>query len=395
MRPILFLLFGLFLLSPVLSASNNSGGLPGVVDRVELVEKVVFAENVGRVQRVYNQSLMNVGSTDYLYNDSGKLFIQLSTDGLPEKNATCFGYSWFPNSSVFFSGEFMAHLDQGIYFHDFIVPNTSGVYPVSVTCTFQTIESKYLPESISIGSGDKTSGDFTELYAIDGNSLVITETVGSSRVFSFNTTFVDVQSDNEITLMVLDIFWSRLRNGNDVLGDYVNFWIYNYVQGNFTQFYTGEDYTPGFIRRQLEISGINFSQYIQNSSVIIKINDTIIASLDNKDTIFKADYMELDVLVDVVNATVDNIRGSGEFNVKKSFSPPEPPLSFDVNAIIFFIALIILGICLFSESPIVAVAGGLALLFGGIWYVITTGPALGLLISILGVVVLFVKGSEY
>lgn len=377
MKKIMFILLFFLLCFPVLAVHER-----------EHIDRVTYVESVGKV---YNVSTLEVGSTDYLFNESGKLFVQIDTDGVPEENATCHGFSWFPNSTVLFEDEFMVHLDQGIYFHDFIVAETEGVYPVAVTCTFKTFTEEFFPESLLVEEGDQVGGSVTDMYSIDGSFLTVTETVGSGRTMSFNVSFIDIQDTDDINELVLDIFVRRLRVGTDPLGDNVHLKIFNYTSGEFLTVFDGTDYTLGFVRRQIEINLGNFSDVIQNETIVLNINDTLTASDgDNRDTDLDLDFVRLLVVKTLQNTTVQNIRGSGEFNIKETFSGPSSG-DFDISLnifLLFFYSILIVSLGFIRIPAYMIVVGFLGMLIGLV-LIVPMGVAVGGSLSMLGALIVF------
>ncbi len=324
------------------------------------IERVLYVEEVGRTR----DPTFYVGGTEYSPLDEGKIFVQLDINGVAQTNATCFTDAWFPNSTEFFQDQFMVHLDDGIYFHDFIVSNQTGVYPVGVRCTFETETTNFFPESLLIAEGDQQSGAVTDMYIIDGNSLIVTETVGSGRIMDFNVSFVDVEENATIDMFVLDVFFRRLRTGNDPLGDFLNLFIFNFTSNEFLPIITGTDYTVGFIRRMQEINLGNFSDVIENGTVIIRVNDTLSSGDgDNRDTETELDFMRLIVVETLQNTTVDNIRGGGEIHVTATGGAVE--IKFSLVDFLFLVLFFFVTVCVFARNPFLwAMCGFFTIIFG-------------------------------
>lgn len=145
------LLLIIVLSSPVLAnthdlnVSSSAGGLPSVVERVELVEEVLL---VNQVLEVTNQPHADVKGTDYMPFDIGKLQVYLSIGNFPITNATCLASVLYPNMSFFLQDVLMLEANktnfEGLYYYDFVVPNVTGVYPVNALCVYDTENMKDL-----------------------------------------------------------------------------------------------------------------------------------------------------------------------------------------------------------------------------------------------------------
>ena len=131
----------LLISTPLVEASNHNdpdagGGLPSVIERVELVEKVL------EVEQITKQPTIEVKGTDYVPGDVGKMQVYLAIGQLPITNATCLISALYPNMTYFIEKALMLEATQddfqGLYYLDFLVPPTTGVYPVNAICEFDT-----------------------------------------------------------------------------------------------------------------------------------------------------------------------------------------------------------------------------------------------------------------
>lgn len=81
---------------------------------------------------------INLHGTEYIPGDNGKMFLQfLDSNGIAVNNSECFLSVWYPNDTAFLNNSLMSKLDnanEGIYYKNFFVPNTTGVYPASAKC---------------------------------------------------------------------------------------------------------------------------------------------------------------------------------------------------------------------------------------------------------------------
>jgi hypothetical protein len=116
---------------------------------------------------------MHVFGTEYSPGDEGKVFVQVLSDiYTPVDNAICNLNVYYPDNTKFINNEAMMGLGRGLYFYNFIAPNTTGVYMVDIACKYPNFIVTYYPQ------------ESTALYAMDGVTLTITGTMN----ITFNTT---------------------------------------------------------------------------------------------------------------------------------------------------------------------------------------------------------------
>jgi hypothetical protein len=149
-------------------ADNN-----GLVDRVELVEKVL------EVERLTMQPSMNLLGTDYLPFDEGKLMSYLKVGENPITNATCYVSVLYPNMTYFINNQIMLDASningfEGLYYYDFIVPNTTGIYPVNSYCYYETTQQFYIPNTY-VSNFTYVSGQLSDLANFDFDEAIIYE----------------------------------------------------------------------------------------------------------------------------------------------------------------------------------------------------------------------------
>lgn len=291
--------------------SGQGGGLPSVVDRVALVEDVL---NVQRLERYVGPNLF-VGATEYQPGDPGKVFVQLTQEGSPLENSTCFGSLWYPNTTRFFFQQMMAGQEEGIYYHDFTVPDTLGVYPLSIDCQFfvSTIAFDAVEATDLFGT---VSGVPFDIHAIDGLTLTDTEVLGNSRVMGLNITFTNTSLTNNSQFIFVDTFWRRIQGvTNDPPGDFINYYIYNYTNQSYVQMAVLTDYTAGFRRDIVTLFNISDEFVGADSTVQFLVNDSLGSPTDKRDTLYELDFFQLNVVSGVQNQTLENVRGGGEVHV--------------------------------------------------------------------------------
>lgn len=389
----LFTLFFVFLLLPVLAMASshagggtndsNSGGLPSVVERVELVERVLHVDEVDRI----NYPKMFVGGTEYEPLDPGKMFVQIDISGQPVVNASCFGTAWYPDTTVLFQDEPMNYLDRGIYFHDFTIPNTIGVFPVSVACDFLVNRQVRFGENVTVITGNKDEGFAGDTYVIDGDLLIISETVGGQRGFDFVIYFNDVELTANTSLITLDTFASRPRNGNDPAGDFINYWLYNWTSSSYVLVGTEFDYHESFVR-EMTILTAGSQDFTMNGTIILLVNDTLRGGEDNKDTLLNFDYISLETTNPVSNASVQVVRGGGELHVRNSTSiiveVIDEPFELNYETLLLWICVLLLPLAIIIDKPVLYYVVGLYYVFYGILSITGGSSWFGMIIIALG-----------
>lgn len=78
---------------------------------------------------------LNMHGTEYIAGDGGKMFLQfLDANRQAINNSACLISLWYPNNTAFVSGSAMSYLSDGIYFYNFNVPLSLGVYPATAKC---------------------------------------------------------------------------------------------------------------------------------------------------------------------------------------------------------------------------------------------------------------------
>jgi len=78
---------------------------------------------------------VDLHGTEYVRGEDGKMFLQfLDSSQQPVNNSECFLSMWYPNGTRLFNNTLMTHLEEGIYYKNFAVPQSIGVYPASAKC---------------------------------------------------------------------------------------------------------------------------------------------------------------------------------------------------------------------------------------------------------------------
>lgn len=160
-----------------LRSDDDTGFVYGWVDFVYQNEWTVgglatggVIDEVGKVKgRVMSSDEMTVMGTEYWQGERGTVFLQLrDTDGLPVTDGECHLDIYYPNLNGTHSNWVTDGLmlyqptSNGLYYYDFNVPNTVGVYMVEASCVY-TVDQVHYYEGSSSESPNRTavSGVYT------------------------------------------------------------------------------------------------------------------------------------------------------------------------------------------------------------------------------------------
>ena len=97
---------------------------------------------------------VKVMGTDYFVWENGTVFLQLLDDNSePLNNATCVMDLYYPDKTVFVDKGAMTLLENGLYYYDFLAQNETGVYMLSVKCSYYYSQSNYTANSYNTTYG--------------------------------------------------------------------------------------------------------------------------------------------------------------------------------------------------------------------------------------------------
>lgn len=134
-KKLIYLIVGFFILSmisPITAQITREES-----DKISEIERIVQKLETIIVEKIVNKLSLAVHGTEYQIFEEGTTFIQLlDSESQPQNTASCFMDAYFPNKTFFFDDTPLTYLadSDGLYFHDFTAPNTTGVYMLSSTC---------------------------------------------------------------------------------------------------------------------------------------------------------------------------------------------------------------------------------------------------------------------
>jgi hypothetical protein len=331
---------------------------PVTKERVALVDTV---RSVDVVQRV-NSSSMFVGGTEYAPLEEGKVFVILATNGVPQNNATCLVEIFYHNNTEFIEYTVMDFLEDGIYYYDFIVPNATGVYPVEVLCTYQTILNHYNATSglRELGAG---SGALSNTFLTDGSYWNANENAGDLRriqnVFNFSGVNISAGVPDYIAVQFVG---KRPQQGADPASDIIRFSLYNYNLSKYVV--VGNDFS--YLATDTEKEYIiysNLSQYVSpTGQMAVKINDTANTTFDGALTDLSIDRLNIHLNFKVANSSITQVGGGGELHVSRAsniiVNNPAPLFRIDQNTFLLIVCLVLIVLAFYTNNGTLFVLGG-------------------------------------
>jgi hypothetical protein len=265
------------------------------------------------------QGDMTVSGTDYNIGEPGKVFVTVSEEGKAINDAACLVEVFYPDGSEFIDYTPMVFLEDGIYYHDFVVDNVTGVYPIEVLCTYRSIVLSKNVSSLAVVRG-VNAGTIPNLEYINDNYYRQTETAGTSRSIStdYNFSLNDLNT-SETPLFVLSVFLNARRlQGADTRDDDINMYVYNYLNGTWLYVGTPFNYSATYNNYTFVVNpNLVMDDFVSpEKKVTWRINDTIVSPTDTVDNDLFIDAFNLIVTTKIANETIETIAGGGELNVK-------------------------------------------------------------------------------
>ncbi|MBU1613640.1 hypothetical protein KKC87_04435 [Patescibacteria group bacterium] len=262
------------------------------------------------------KSLKIFGTEYYLESADGKVWLQfLDSNTNPINNATCLLDIFYPNVTYFKNSQMMTYLTSslGLYYYDFQVPDTEGVYMTQVLCKYTTNTSTYNVTKFKLISGTEKDGNYNktliydhDFHEIEGNATTliyqyeynvtidIPEGLTLEDIISMKLTTAHEAEDKAGRLLILNVNTSTYEP------------LYNLIIQGHPQVSNSYTWTT------------NYSHYFNNRTITIRIENTTVGNI-NKKGVMQMDYVSFDV--SFPDVFLNEIRGGGEVHVTdfKSF----------------------------------------------------------------------------
>lgn len=316
--------------------ANQFDFTTGKIDAGFSVSKT--AQNVKGYAKMtyYNNPKGNIGvfGTEYEIYDSGTVFLQLKDNqGLPVNNGSCIMDVYYPNQpnithSAFLMDAPLTYLNgsDGIYYYDLNIPNVTGVYMISASCSYAFQKFDIHPPGSSYSSKRSAiSGSYL------GDTLVLNDpsdylytycgsTGGGTKACEANYTW-DITPYGINTSQITSIYYNYLgeTSTNGVL---LTMYAWNYTSGSWvtlsnTMTFSGlaKSGFPTGINDHLANSITDSPQDFINSSgnIKVKLSGTLGTNFDEYDN-----WVALSIQTE--SGVIIDVKGSGELHVENHFA---------------------------------------------------------------------------
>ncbi|MFH0779237.1 MAG: DUF2341 domain-containing protein [Parcubacteria group bacterium] len=144
-------------------------------------------------------TVVSVGATEYQSDETAKLTVQIqSADGTPANNATAAINIFNPSNSAVVSAASMTYLSgsSGLYYYNYTVPATEGVYTYQVTATYGA-NTSYSSHAFHVSPALNTITTLnTNLNTVNTNLNTVSTNIGNvnSTLNTVNTNLNSVNS---------------------------------------------------------------------------------------------------------------------------------------------------------------------------------------------------------
>jgi hypothetical protein len=294
-----------------------------------------------------------VGGTEYFPGDDGKVFVELfDAEDQPILGAACRTWIWYPNGTRFVAGAFLNEIERGIYDYDVVLPDTLGVYPVSVECflndtTNQAYLSNVTPWFTTTGwttvadlrDDDNSFFEFNESLQGVGDYLLLADSVVTSEGVKTGTTPLTVSAywyednDNEkldeqaesnysysanftypcgncsnstsiLEIEVKSVLERQTAHAEDPANDTMYYYLYNFT-GDVWHEVGAHNYTSGEETFVFILDGDfepHLNDFFNGSHIMLKTEDTIGSPEDVKATHVHIDEMSVTLTLETDEA---------------------------------------------------------------------------------------------
>ncbi len=258
---------------------------------------------------------LKMSGTEYLLGESGTVFLQLkNANGQPVVDGSCIGDIFNPDKT-FFTHDFpFIHLatSDGLYYHDFSVPQQAGVYMISAFCYYNVTQAgDFYATAEKIIDGSVATGDYTDTYTDNGKYLRV---VDDGLKLKYQLNYTGIVLAPIVSISEIDVFFNGKFSPASSL-DYGLIEIYNYSSGTFHAFSNiiPAGATDMDISNVLFMTGEKYQDFIQGGTLILQFEDfNKTYSTAGGDSLFN-DLTR--VSIKYSNGTIIDVKGTGEINV--------------------------------------------------------------------------------
>lgn len=304
---------------------------PGTYDVSLMSSKNTGASN-GWLDLTYMNNppgTMEVSGTEYEVGDRSTAFLQLADDsGLPVNNAACYLDIYYPeliNAShpTYVENAPMVYKDDsdGVYFYDMVVPNVTGVWMLSATCSYAygAAYAYYLREDVESPERNVLVGEYTgsTLFLNDFGEFTYTSCQSGGTAPKVCDAYYDYNlsihfSDEDLeNVTSLELFYM----GEATYAADLEFYWWNWSSSSWvilpnTLIFSGKSSTAG-------PTGLNdFQSNVVPIEAINNVTNVVRIRTYSYNTINFYQYTNwLNIRVLTVYGTVHELKGSSEMHV--------------------------------------------------------------------------------
>jgi len=283
---------------------------------LDVKNKVDVINNLSsKINYIIELPKIDVFGTEYQVGDNGTVFIKLYQNKTPINNASCLLDIYYPDKTFFRCSTPMYYLDDGIYYYDFIIPNETGIYILSVSCNWITqVGDEENADNYSIINGTLLGGTLTDTYTSDNTRQDFKEVNDKLLVYYNFTNFTVNETIFELDIH-LEYQWKYKSGAWHPSVENLYLEIYNYSNSSWyriPQPITGS--TSDIMWDYAIVNGVNgnFSDFVvNNGTIMIRFIDN---TTDGNDDNLEIDHLKI-IEKFKVDEILDNIRGGGELHV--------------------------------------------------------------------------------
>jgi len=276
--------------------------------------------NIGSINGWLDLTYMNnpLGSfkaygTEYQIGQNGTLFIKLlDNNELPINTGFCSITAYYPNKTIkFMDNSPTTFLENGLYYKDFFVPNTEGLYIAYANCVYNDNVYRYVPSEDCRYDGNIAGGTSPQPLTFSEVDCVGFQTTAGGTYQNFTYNYTSIGLINLSAISQIDVNWvGQVGAAN------VNIQIYDWNASVWDSLgtslaSTGITLSCGNNVYITRVRSQNFTSYVRNNTVKVRIFRSGSAAMitDSMEIIFHNN-----------GSVVASLKGSSEIHVNNFFN---------------------------------------------------------------------------
>jgi hypothetical protein len=267
-----------------------------------------------KINTMNQKASMSIGGTEYVLGQNGTLFIKLlDNNDLPINNGFCSIMMYYPNKTIKFMDNSPAtFLENGLYYKDFFVPNTEGLYIADASCIYADTVYRYnLPSENAEYDGNIVGGTSPQPLTFSEVDCVGFQTSAGGTYQNFTFNYSSIVLINLSAISQIDVNWvGQIGSANAVIQ------LYNFNTSSWNSLETalastGITLSCGNNVYITRATTTNITSYVRNDTIKTRIFRSGSASIIT-------DSME--VVLHNNGSVVASLRGSSEVHVSNFFN---------------------------------------------------------------------------